>query len=64
MIKNFKCGFCHLLCEKNPNFNDFSTTLFYARNAQVSFAEEPQAKINSLKKQKHEYLIQNWSDKD
>ena len=63
MIKNFK--FCHTnrvdssSLRKVPNFNDFSTTLFYARNAQVSFAEEPQAKINSSKKQKHEYLIQN-----
>ena len=36
---------------------------FYARNAQVTLAEKPQMKINSLKKQKHRYLIHTWSDK-
>ena len=32
------------------------------RNAQVSFAENQQMKINSLNKQKHEYLINTWSN--
>ena len=30
---------------------------------EVTFAENPQMKINSLKKQKHGYLIHTWSDK-
>ena len=31
------------------------------RNAQVTFAKKPQMKINSLKKQKHLYLLYIWS---
>ena len=29
---------------------------------QVTFEETPQMKIKSLKKQKHRYLINTWSD--
>ena len=37
--------------------------LLYTWNTQVSFTENSQMKINSLKKLKHWYLIHTWSDK-
>ena len=33
------------------------------RKSLLLFAEKPQIKINSLKKQKHGYLMHTWSDK-
>ena len=33
------------------------------RNAQLTFTEKPQMKINSSMKQKHWYIILTWSDK-
>jgi len=35
----------------------------FASETRNTFAEKPEMKINSLKKQKHGYLIHTWSDK-
>ena len=56
-----KCGrFRRFLDSKSVWFR---RCFLWARNAPVTFAEKPQMKINSLKKQKHGHLIHTWSDK-
>ena len=43
--------------------DNFSIVSYKVRNAKVTFAEKPQIRINSLKKQEHGYQIHTWSDK-
>ena len=45
------------LNQRMSNSYTSSIAFYRKRNAQITFAENPKIKINSLKKQKHEYLI-------
>ena len=53
---------CPIFWSKSVYFCDLLYCFLLTRNAQVTFAENPQMKINSLKLQKHWYLIHTWSD--
>ena len=43
--------------------SSFSFIFLQTRNEQVTFADKPQIKMKSLKKQKHKKIIHFWSDK-
>ena len=49
--------------EDNFVFLTQKVSLLFLIDKKCAFAEKPQTKINSLKIQKHEYLIHTWSDK-
>ena len=47
-----------------PHSKNFPICLILkVRNSQVTFVENPQMKLNRLKKQNHGYSIHTWSDK-
>ena len=48
---------------KSVYFCEFLRYFFWTRNVEVTFTEEPQIKINSLKKQKNWILIHTWTEK-
>ena len=48
--------------EKCDFFYEILHCFLKVRNAQFTLVEKPHMKINSLKNQKHVYLIHTWSD--
>ena len=51
------------LTRKVFNSNNFSIASYKKRNAQSTFEEKPQMKLNCWKKQKHGYPTDTWSYK-
>jgi len=60
-----KCGKYPRFSEsKSVYFSDFLHWFLLTRNPQVTFAEKQQMKMNSLRKQKHDYLFHSWLDNE